>query len=311
MLQKSKAVVLVKLEAGGYGVDPVPTAAANAILCSAPEVESLGRRIERANVKPHYGAQTGFNIGEGVKVSFTTELKGSGALGVAPEIGPLLRACNFTETVTPDTQVDYDPNSDASTGESVTIYFYRHNILHKVSGCRGTFGVELKAGEYGNVKFDFTGLWQGPVDQNIPADPVFNETDPARVLSAAFAIDGYAAVIENFKFDAGNEIARRNSANAATGILEYFIKGRSIKGECDPEAVALATKNFWSMWETSAQVALSATVGSAAGNKCVITAPKVQLDVPKYGDRENILTYALPIIFTPDAGNDEISLSFQ
>lgn len=310
MLQKSKAVVLVKLETGGYGVDSEPTAAANAILCSAPEIEALGRRLERANVKPYYGAQIGFNIGEGVKVSFSVELKGSGALGVAPEIGPLLRACNFTQTVTPDTKVDYKPSSDPSS-ESVTVYFYRHNILHKVVGCRGTFGVELKAGEYGTVKFDLTGLWQGPVDENIPAAPVFNATDPARFLSAAFTIDDYEAVIENFKFDVGNEIARRSDANAETGILEYFIKERAIKGEIDPEAVALETKDFWSMWETSDRVALAATVGGTAGNKCVITAPKAQLDLPKYADRENILTYALPIIFTPDAGDDEIQLSFQ
>lgn len=310
MFQKNKAVVLVKQEVT-YNVDPTPTAAANAILCSAPEVEVLGKRLERANTQPHYGAAIGLNIGEGIKVSFGVELKGSGAAGTAPEIGPLLRACNFTETVTPATKVDYDPNSASSTGESVTIYFYRHNLLHKVSGCRGTFGVELKAGEYGNVKFDFTGIYQGPVDQNIPADPVYNATAPARFLSAAFAIDGYAAVIESLKFDINNEVARRGSANAATGILEYYIKGRSIKGEFDPEAVALAEKDFWGLWANSSRVALSATAGTVAGNKCLITGPKVQLDLLKYGERENILTFSTPVIFTPDAGNDEIKLSFQ
>jgi len=310
MFQKSKAVVLAKQEVT-YGVDPTPTSAANAILCSAPEIEVLGRRIERANVKPHYGASVGVNIGEGIKVSFSVELKGSGAAGTAPEIGPLLRACNFTETVTAGTKVDYDPNSANSTGESVTIYFYRHNLLHKVSGCRGTFGVELKSGEYGNIKFDFTGIYQGPVDQNIPANPTYNATDPARFLSAAFGIDGYSAVIENFKFDVGNEIGKRPNANAATGILEYWIKERNIKGEFDPEAVALSEKDFWALWSNSSRVALSATAGQTAGNKCVITAPKVQLDLLKYGDRENILTFSTPVIFTPNAGNDEIKLSFQ
>lgn len=310
MFQKNKAVVLIKQEVT-YNVDPTPTAAANAILCSAPEIEVLGRRLERANIQPHYGAAIGVNIGEGIKVSFAVELKGSGAAGTAPEIGPLLRACNFTETVTPATKVDYDPNSANSTGESVTIYFYRHNLRHKVSGCRGTFGFELKAGEYGTVKFDFTGLYQGPVDQNIPVGPVYNATAPARFLSAAFTIDGYAAIIENLKFDIGNEISRRNSANAVTGILEYYIKSRSVKGEFDPEAVALSEKDFWALWANSTRVALSATAGTAAGNKCLITGPRVQLDMLKYGERENILTFATPVIFTPDAGNDEIKLSFQ
>lgn len=310
MFQKSKAVVLAKIESV-YGTDPTPTAGANAILCSAPEVEPLGRRLNRENVKPYYGADVGLNIGEGVKVSFSVELKGSGAAGTAPEIGPLIRACNFTETITPGVKVDYDPNSAPDTGESATIHFYRHDILHKITGCRGTFGFELKAGEYGEMSFEFTGLYQGPVDSTIPASPTFNTTQPARFLSASFAIDTYSARIENLKADMNNQISRRPDANAATGILEYFIGGREVKGECDPEAVALATKDFWAMWANSSQVALTGTVGTAAGNKCVITGPAVQADTPKYGERENILTYALPLIFTPSAGNDEIKLSFQ
>lgn len=311
MLQKSKAVILAKIETA-YGTDPVPTAAANAILCSAPEIEVQGKRMERENVKPGYGANLGVNVGEGLKISFAVDLRGSGAAGTAPpDIGPLLRACNFTETVTPLVKVDYDPNSAADTGESVTIYFYRHSLLHKVSGCRGTFSLELKAGEYGKINFDFTGLYLGPVDSTIPASPAFNQTLPPRFLSASFALDSYAAIIESLKLDVGNEIARRPSANASTGILEYFVKGRSVKGECDPEAVTLATKDFWTMWSASSRVALTATVGSAAGNKAIITAPKVEVDTLKYGDREGILTFAMPLIFTPDAGNDEVKISFQ
>lgn len=306
----NKAVILAKIETA-YGTDPTPTPAANAILCSVPVIEPVGRRLERENTKSVYGARLGVNIGEALKITFATELKGNGsAVDTPPEIGPLFRACNFTETITATVKVDYDPNSNADTGESITIYFYRHDILHKVSGCRGTFNMELKAGEYGKVNWEFTGIYQGPVDSSIPAG-AYNQTMPPRFLSAAFQIDSYSAVIENLKIDIANEIAKRPDANAATGIVEYFIKERMVKGECDPEVVALGTKDFWDKWSSSALMALTATVGSVAANKCLITGPKVQLDTLKYGDREGILTYAMPLIFTPDTGNDEVKFSFQ
>src|SRR4030067_1667568 len=123
MFTTNKAVILAKVETT-YGTDPVPTAGANAILCSAPEIDGAGKRLERENTKSTYGARLGVNIGEGINIKFTTELKGSGSLGVVPEFGLLFRACNFTETITPNTKVDYDPNSNADTGESITSYFY-------------------------------------------------------------------------------------------------------------------------------------------------------------------------------------------
>jgi hypothetical protein len=307
---KTRAVILADKEVT-YGTDPTPLPASNAVLCEAPEIEILGRKLERSNVKSYFGTLAPINVGEGIKITFTAELKGSGTAGTAPEIGPLLEACGMTHTNIPGTSDSYDPNSDLeSAQESVTIYFYQHNICHKVTGCRGTFSLEGKAAEYGKIRFEFTGIYVGPVDENIPA-PTFNPTLPPKLLSASFSIGGYAAIIENFKVDLGNEIAKRPSANAATGILSYFIKERAVTGEIDPEAVVLSTWNPWSLWENSASGALTITFGSAAGNRCVVSGPKVVLDSIKYAERESLLAYSTPLIFTPDAGNDEVSLLFD
>jgi len=305
---KSKAIVLAKIETT-YGVDASPTAAANAILCEEPEIEVLGKKLERNNTRSYLGALTPLNIGEGIKISFGTELKGSGTAGTAPEIGPLLRACGLTETVVASTSVTYDPHSDVLNGESVTLYFYRDAILHKVLGARGNVSLEAKAGEFAKLKFELTGLYAGPVDTTLPTG-TFNAVLPPVFQNASFSLDGYSAVIENLSVNLGNEIAKRVDANAASGIKEYFIRARAVTGECDPEVVPLSTKDFWSAWSNSSRVALSATIGSAAGNICTITAPKVAFDVPKYADREDLLTYGLSLIFTPDTGNDEISIAF-
>jgi hypothetical protein len=306
---KTRAIVLAKVEAS-YGVDPTPTAALNAILCEEPEIETIAKKLERNHTRSNYGANVPVNVGEGCKITFGTEVKGSGALGVAPEIGPLLRACNFTETINAGVDVDYDPNSAGSAGESVTLYFYRHDLLHKVVGCRGTFKLEVKAGEYGKLNFEFTGIYAGAIDGSIPSQTV-NQTLPPVFVSASLSIDSYAAVVENLSIDIGNEIGKRPDANAATGILEYFIKDRKASAEIDPEVVALATKDFHAMWENSSQVAFAATIGQTGGNKCVISAPKVVVDELKYGDRESQLIYAMPLILTPNAGDDEVQFKFS
>ncbi|MGD0586699.1 MAG: hypothetical protein ABSA86_13170, partial [Oryzomonas sp.] len=80
----------------------------------------------------------------------------------------------------------------------------------------------------------------------------------------------------------------------------------------DPEMVVPSTQDFWGLWQAGNGLALSATVGSVAGNRCVISAPNVLIDKPKYGNRENILTADLPLEFQPTSnGNDEISLLFN
>ncbi len=305
---RERQIILAKPETT-YGVDSVPTASANAILAELADVQIIGRPLERNNVKPYFGKLATVNVGDALRLDFLTELKGSGAVGTAPEIGALFRGCGFTESITPVTKVDYDPNSNTDTSESLTIYFYLDGLLHKMLGCRGTFSLDVKAGEYGKVKWTFTGLYAKPTDQAIVTG-TYNPTVPPRFLSAAFAIDAYAAIIATLSINCGNIIAKKTDANQATGIREYFIKGREVTGSIDPEAVFIATKDFYTMWEQSSRVTFTATLGQVAGNKCIITGPKVSLGDMKYGDREGILTLQQTLNFTPNAGNDEVKFSF-
>src|SRR4030067_2372331 len=192
---KTRAVILAEKEIT-YGTDSTPLPASNAILCEAPEVEVLGKKLERNNVKSYFGTLAPINVGDGVKISITTELKGSGTAGTAPEIGPLLEACGMTHTNTPATSDAYDPNSLLEDSQvSATIYFYRDKIAHKVTGCRGTWDLSGKAGEYGKIKFVFTGIYSGPVDENIRAG-TYQSTLPPALFSASFAIGAYAAIRE-------------------------------------------------------------------------------------------------------------------
>jgi hypothetical protein len=308
---KNKALILAKVETV-YGTDPTPTGAANAILCGNVDYDVLENKLERNNIKSSFGALKFVAIGEGQKLSFEVELKGSGAAGTAPEISPLLRACGFTLTTNAGVSNVYTPNSAGSSAESVTIYYYIDGIMHAATGCRGSVSLsDAKVNQFAKLKFDFTGIFAGPTATTL-ATPTFNATVPPIFKGASFAIDSYAAIIDGLSIDVKNDVAKRVSVNAATGILEWFIKERMVSGKIAPEMVLPATKDFWTMWSGGSTYAMTATIGASAGNRCVITAPAVQLEKPKYGERESILTAEMGLVLTPtSAGNDEVIFTFN
>ena len=308
---KDRVALLAKVETT-YGTDAVPTNVLNAVMCSVPEYSVSGRRIDRANALSYMGAGSPLNVGEACKIKFDVELKGKGGLAdVPPEYGALLQSCNLTETISAGVKVTYAPNSTAGgTAKSCTIYFYLDGLRHIILGARGTVSISLKANEYGKLTFEMTGLFGGPTDTAMVV-PTLNATLPPRFLNAAFQVASYSAVAESLSFDLGNKVVKRPSFNSATGILEWAVTDRAPKGSVDPEMVLVATKDFWTLWSASTPNAITATVGSATGNKCVITAPNAVLDVPSYADRENFLTMNMPFTLHPSAGDDELKLEFQ
>jgi hypothetical protein len=311
-MQKDRTLILAAIETN-YGVDATPVAASNAILCSVPQFSVVGRKVERLNALQFMGKGAPLNIGEGLKISFSVEIKGDGsAPDSPPEFGVLLRACNFTETVTAATSVAYALNSLVGipdSSESVSIYFQQHDLLHKILGARGTAKIDLTSGEYGKIDFEFTGIYAGPTDNSITAG-TFNTTLPPRFVSAQFTIDSYSAIIKQLTLDLGNNVVQRVSANEATGILEWLISDREPKFSVDPEMVPIATKDLWAMWSASTVLDISVVVGSVANNTCTIAAKGLP-DVPAYADRDNILTLGMNGGLHPSAsGNDELSLTF-
>lgn len=311
---KNKAVILAKIQTG-LGVDPTPTGATNAILCEQPEFEVLDSKVERANIKPSFGANRFVAIGEGQRLTFTTELKGSGAdpASTPPEIGVLFRGCGFTQTIdsTLGTEsVTYDPNSAGKDGELVTLYYYLDGILHKMLDCRGTFSLEGKVNQYVKIKWQFTGIYAGPTAVTL-ATPTFNATVPPLFRAAQFELDSYAAVIDGISLDMKNDVVKAVDLNAATGITQWYIKERTVTGKIDPEMVLPATYDFWGKWAAGGTGAMAVTVGATSGNRCTINAPAVQIDKPSYGDRENTVTMGLPLILAPSTVDDDISFKFD
>src|SRR6266576_235483 len=102
-------VILAKIETTQF-TDPVPTGAANAILCKNLKFSPLKVTSEdRAIMRPYYGNSEQIPVSEEMSVTFDVEVAGSGTAGTAPKWAPLIRACGFAETLVAVTSAAYNP----------------------------------------------------------------------------------------------------------------------------------------------------------------------------------------------------------
>lgn len=104
-----------------YGVDAVPTGAANAILATDVQLSPMeGQGTSRNLELPWMGAQGTVPTNVHQKLSFRVELKGSGTAGTPPVLGVLLKSCAFAEVTVASVSVTY--NRVTSAMKSATIY---------------------------------------------------------------------------------------------------------------------------------------------------------------------------------------------
>lgn len=304
----NREVLLVKDEGASYNVDPTPTLAQNAIL-----VEELSwapanaRLIERKPLRTSIGALKSLYGGMLVTVTFTTEIKGSGTAGTAPEIGPLFTGAGCSETVVAVTSVTYKP---VSTGhKSVTIWYYHDGTLVKFTGCRGNFTCTMAAGAVGKIQWTFTGHLTTQTD--VSATPAtYDSTVPGVIIGTTFTVGAYAAVINQLVFDPNNSISAVPSFSATDGFGEVRVTQRDVQGTIDPELVVIATNDFLAQFKSTTSMALATGTIGTAGNRYAVTMPAIAYRGYALGDREGIRTLELPFGAAESAGDDEFSVTF-
>jgi hypothetical protein len=243
-----KALVLAKIETTS-GTDSVPTATTDAFLCMDPvftvDVNNLERNFARPDFS-NYASRIGRKLGQ---VAFSIQVSGGGVAGSEPTWGVLFRACSMARsTLTTPNRVLFKPTTTPQ--ETITLYVYYEGLLHKLTGCMGTFGITSEAGGYAVVNFTFTGLYNTPIDSTYPASVTVQDVIPPQVELCALAYNADATLIVNsFKFDMDNKVVPRADVNSANGYKACRISGRDPKGGFDPEVEENTT--FWTQFEAS------------------------------------------------------------
>jgi hypothetical protein len=282
--------------------------AADAILVYDPTPGPAIERHERTPIRASLSPMNRISGKRQMTISFGVEIKGSGAAGTPPEWGKCLLGCKMAQAISVGVSVTYKP---ASSGDSsYTLSLYEDGVLYKLWGARGTFSIDLTTGRPGMVNFTFTGADWSRTDASLLTGMSYNSTVPPAFLSALFSMYSYAAVIEKLSFDIGNTVALRTSANASSGNLSAMVTARTPQGTFDPESVLVATKDFFGAWRAGTTMALTTTLGTAAGNICTITAPACALRDLSLADRNGIRVEQWTFDLTLSSGDDELSIVF-
>lgn len=307
---EKRGLVLVKPETT-YGVDAAPTASADAVLASNPTIRVDGRVLTRQYLESTISRRAHVIGRVVVDFEFTTEVKGSGAAGTAPEVGPCWRASGHSETIVAVTSVTYAPISSAF--ESVTVWMYMDGIIHKIIGAYLDWELTTPAGGFASIRWRGKGLYVAPVDGAVVAG-TFDTTKPIIVGAAStFTIGAYAAICESVQLRGGIGIEERPDLNATDGLKALQIVSREVGGSANPEAVTEATHSFWANFKAGTEVALAITLAGSAGNIFKVkTASKVQYGAPAWGARGGNRIYDLPLHVNrvAEAGNDEYAIEY-
>ncbi|MGE0256912.1 MAG: phage tail tube protein [Alphaproteobacteria bacterium] len=304
-----KNVVLIKPETT-YGTDPTPTGAANAILAFNGSFDpnpqtALDRRPLRGflgnAVRPIAGRHVGFQ--------FEVELAGAGAAGSAPMYGPVLRAGGLAETLTADTDAQYDPVSAA--WESVTVYWNMDGVLHKMLGARGNPEFVWRAGQVPMLRTSLLGIHADPSATALPTADFSDFQKPLPSTPAhshTFSLDGYAAKLRELTLTLGQSVVFRQFHNGES----VDIVDRAPAGQVTIEAPPLGTKNFFSVAKAETEVALQLVHGTSGGNIVQLDAGQVQLSNPRYSEVEGVQHLVMDLNPVPTGdGDDEIKLTVK
>ena len=183
--------------------------------------------------------------------------------------------------------------------------------MHQAVGCKGSVSFILEAGKIASAEFKMQGVAATPSDIDAPTGVTYETTLPPIVESSTFSLNSLPLIAQALKIDVANEVIKRDDLSSASGLKGFAITGRKVSGSLNPEAVLLATYDIRADWLIAEKRALSMVLGSAAGNKVTITAPKLVIDKMDTGERNGIVTDELSFTLAGNVGGDELVLKFE
>lgn len=255
----------------------------------------------------------------GMVISLTSGT-GSGSSGVITDYVGSTKVATVQKTTaafTPDgtsaysiaANVGYKPVS--SSFSSATIYFNNDGVLHKATGCRGTFSLNVEVGGIPTIDFEFTGIYNAVTDTAAPTTTYSAQATPLIFKagnSSTFSFLGHSGCLQSLSLEMANEIVYRELVGCDK---EVMITNRAPSGECMIEAVSVATKDYWTIANDDTTGLLTLLHGTTAGNRVTLVAPKVDISNPSYDDMDGVQMLNLPYVAIPtSAGNDEVVLTF-
>lgn len=294
------------------GTPVVPVAADCVTRVFDPDVKYSTEKVERQATGTAFSPIVQYMGARSASASFETELVGNGATG-APVWTRLLQGCGMQVTAGV-----WTPLSNAS--QTLTIAEWRDGKRYLMFGAMGSFKLVCHRGQKARLKWDFKGIPMPIIDVADPA-PTYISTIAPRIATA-FTVGGTTLRVPDIEYDIGNKVELREDMTGvdastpaqSTGYRTAYIMDREPSAKISPEALSVATQDWFTSQQSLTTFALVHTIGNAANNTFSITAPAMQIvDDPTAGDRNGLQTDELSFLLTrgTPAGDDEFSMALS
>lgn len=312
-LQWRRKLLLLKAEAV-YGTDPVPAVDDFVLATDVRLTPLVGDTVQRGIEQPYYANEGVLQVATHCALEFSVELAASGAAGTAPQWGTCLKPCAMKETVTANTSVVYEPKTDAT--DSATIYLNIAGILQKLTGCRGSWSVEIASNQIPRIKFSVLGNYNKPTAVALPVNLAAYAADiakwkkplvPNKTATPTALWKGRKLALTSLAYDHANEVIHRELIGVAP---TNDISGRTPAGSMTIDTQAVTNDVNWvDESRASTTAALQIVHGTVAGSVVTIDCPQVEIQPMSYGDDRGVWTSQIPIAYKPNTGDDEIKIT--
>jgi hypothetical protein len=310
--------ILLKAETT-YGVDSVPTGAANALLVSNVSITPIStNEVDRAIIRPFLGGSEQLVGTRYAQISFDLELVGSGTVATSPAWSSALLACGMAETLVATFRADYLPIS--SNMPSVTIYHFDDGIRHTLTGARGDVSVKFIQGETPKLSLSYQGLYTTPTAAALPAvtltawrtPQVVCDQNTEDLMFGGTHTTGTAPVITAGTAypSQGIEIAFGNSVNfnPLLGGEDVQISQRSVTGKVTLDLTAAQEVTMMQNVESATLTSIGLRHGTVANQRMLLWLPSVQMTNPTKAEVNGKRLVSFDLRVLPVSGNDEVRL---
>ena len=290
-----------------YGT--IPTLLATDAILLREDAERVPLQAEyrdRRLVRGYLGASEEVPVNKHTAVRFPLEFAGSGTVDTPPAWGRFLRAAGFAETINAATSVVYNPISSAF--ESIGGNFHMDANRHDFSGVRGSGEITFAEGDFPILDFQGVGIFNQAAEAALPTTNFTGWKSPLPVdktNTTTITLHGQAVVLSRLSINLGNNTSFKNRPNQE----EAQLTDRNVTGTAVFEAIPRNTIDWDDIAIAQTLGVLALVHGIGAGNIIQIDAPKVQIKNPRYSTDDGTLMTTVELVFVPDAGNDELTIT--
>jgi hypothetical protein len=226
---------------------------------------------------------------------FSQQMAGSGVAGTAPPIGTLLKdALGMSETIVASTSVTYTANGLLVAAGVQIDQFYGQGFRQRSTSTVGTGKITLKPSEPCILEFEGSGLFNAVAEAAGAGTLPVAAANPVICKAVSSLISGNPHHIKELVFDLNNEHnGPWEAVDATAGVLQGCRAPVLINQTPMAEALIvvppLASLNAWVDMLANSGHAMSATLGSAAGNIIGFSLTGYQREAPELTEVDGVL----------------------